>query len=43
MSLIKLEILKSEVKDELVSNILPFWMTKMVDSQNGGFYGRIDG
>ena len=43
MSLSKLEILKSEVKDELVSNILPFWMTKMVDSQNGGFYGRIDG
>jgi N-acyl-D-glucosamine 2-epimerase len=43
MSLSKLEILKSEVKDELVSNILPFWMTKMIDSQNGGFYGRIDG
>jgi len=43
MSLSKLGILKSEVKDELVSNILPFWMTKMIDSQNGGFYGRIDG
>jgi mannobiose 2-epimerase len=43
MSESKLEKLKSEVKDELVTNILPFWMTKMIDSQNGGFYGRIDG
>ena len=43
MSKKKLEILKSEVKDELVTNILPFWMTKMIDSQNGGFYGRIKG
>ena len=43
MSKNKLEILKSEVKDELVNNILPFWMTKMIDSRNGGFYGRIDG
>jgi cellobiose epimerase len=39
----KLEILKSQVQNELVSNILPFWMTKMIDSVNGGFYGRIDG
>lgn len=43
MSLNSLEILKSEVKEELANNILPFWMTKMIDSQNGGFYGRIDG
>ena len=43
MSERKLEILKAEVKEELVTNILPFWMTKMVDSNNGGFYGRIDG
>ena len=43
MSISNLEILKSEVKEELVTNILPFWMTKMIDSQNGGFYGRIDG
>lgn len=43
MSLTKLEILKSEVKEELETNILPFWMTKMIDSVNGGFYGRIDG
>jgi mannobiose 2-epimerase len=43
MSRNKLEILKAEVKEELVSNILPFWMTKMIDSKNGGFLGRIDG
>ena len=43
MSVSKLETLKVEVKDELESNILPFWMTKMIDSKNGGFYGRIDG
>jgi cellobiose epimerase len=43
MLLSKLEILKSEVKDELVNNILPFWMEKMIDSTYGGFYGRIDG
>ena len=43
MSKSNLVTLKSEVKEELVTNILPFWMTKMIDSQNGGFYGRIDG
>jgi len=43
MSKSKLEILKSEVKKELITNILPFWMGKMIDSGNGGFYGRIDG
>ena len=43
MSQSKLELLKSEVKEELVTNILPFWMTTMTDPVNGGFYGRIDG
>jgi mannobiose 2-epimerase len=43
MLLNKLELLKTEVKEELVSNILPFWMTKMIDSKDGGFLGRIDG
>jgi len=43
MSESRLETLKVEVKDELVKNILPFWMTKMIDSADGGFYGRIDG
>ena len=35
--------LKQEVQEELVSNILPYWMTKMTDEVNGGFYGRITG
>jgi mannobiose 2-epimerase len=43
MSNKNLTVLKAEVKDELVTNILPFWMTKMIDSEHGGFYGRIDG
>jgi mannobiose 2-epimerase len=28
---------------ELTENILPFWMTRMTDEKNGGFYGRING
>lgn len=28
---------------ELEVNILPFWLDKMPDYENGGFYGRIDG
>ncbi len=32
----------SELQDELDA-ILQWWMTRMVDDQNGGFYGRIDG
>jgi mannobiose 2-epimerase len=39
----KLEIIKSEVESELVKNILPFWSEKMIDVENGGFYGRIEG
>ncbi|NDV68139.1 AGE family epimerase/isomerase [Dysgonomonas sp. 25] len=30
-------------KKELTQNILPFWMDKMQDVENGGFYGCIDG
>jgi mannobiose 2-epimerase len=33
----------NEFKEHLTTNILPFWRTKMVDQENGGFYGRIDG
>lgn len=36
-------IMRTEMQDELVHNILPFWMNKMVDRENGGFYGRITG
>lgn len=31
------------IKEELLNNILPYWMSKMPDQENGGFYGRIDG
>ena len=31
------------MQDVLENNILHFWQTKMVDHENGGFYGRIDG
>ena len=30
-------------RDELENNILPFWIDRMQDNVNGGFYGRIDG
>jgi cellobiose epimerase len=35
--------LKSQLRENLVDNILPFWSQKMTDYRNGGFYGRIDG
>ena len=39
----KLVTFKKEMQDVLTGNILPFWIEKMVDRENGGFYGRIDG
>lgn len=35
--------LKQEVEETLLTNILPYWMNKMTDNQQGGFYGRITG
>lgn len=35
--------LKKEVEETLTTNILPYWMEKMTDTQHGGFYGRING
>ena len=35
--------LKNELHKELINNILPYWIQKMPDNENGGFYGRIDG
>jgi len=35
--------LKQELKEELTHNILPFWMDKMTDDKNGGFYGQMTG
>jgi mannobiose 2-epimerase len=43
MSDTKLQKLKTEVEAELVGNILPFWSTRMIDTANGGFLGRIEG
>jgi mannobiose 2-epimerase len=31
-----------QFRDELVGDILPFWMRHAVDRQNGGFFGMID-
>lgn len=33
----------NEFKCELTQHILPFWIKRMVDEQNDGFFGRIDG
>lgn len=35
--------MRQEMEEELTANILPFWMNKMTDEVNGGFYGRITG
>lgn len=35
--------LVAEAQEVLTTNILPFWMNKMVDEAHGGFYGQITG
>jgi mannobiose 2-epimerase len=35
--------LSESARAELTGNILPFWMKRMTDEKNGGFYGRING
>ncbi len=35
--------MRKEMEEELVADILPFWINKMTDTVNGGFYGRITG
>lgn len=37
-----LSILKAETLQELTRGILPYWISRMIDTR-GGFYGRIDG
>jgi mannobiose 2-epimerase len=32
---------RQQLEDELTGNILPFWMTHVVDEANGGFYGAV--
>jgi mannobiose 2-epimerase len=39
----RIALLKEEARRVLVTNILPYWMNRMVDHENGGFYGRIAG
>lgn len=36
-----LALFKIEVEKELVEGILPYWINKTVDKENGGFYGYI--
>ena len=38
-----LKELKQEMHSHLTNNILRFWLDRMIDNDNGGFYGRIDG
>ncbi len=38
----KIELLKNELAEELTGNILPFWIHKMTDHENGGFLGQLD-
>ncbi len=38
----QIETLKQEVREVLENNILRFWIDRMQDNENGGFYGRID-
>jgi len=35
--------MKELMKEILHDNILSFWLNKMIDRENGGYYGRIDG
>ena len=39
----EIEQLRHEVRQVLEDNILSFWLNNMIDRENGGFYGRIDG
>lgn len=39
----KIQTLKQEMENELNGNILHFWLARMIDRENGGFHGRIDG
>ena len=39
----RMEVLANALRENITENILPFWTSKMIDTINGGFYGRIDG
>lgn len=38
-----IKLFRTEIQQELENNILPFWMSHMVDGKRGGFFGRIAG
>ena len=38
-----IEKMRAEMLDVLENNILRFWLDQMQDTENGGFYGRMDG
>jgi cellobiose epimerase len=38
----RMEQLRKEISDNLTGNLLPYWSSKLVDTLNGGFYGRVD-
>jgi mannobiose 2-epimerase len=35
--------MREKLLELLLTNIIPYWSEKMVDQQNGGFYGRVSG
>lgn len=39
---VRLDQLKTEVTENLTRNLLPYWSKKVLDTINGGFYGRVD-
>ncbi len=39
----KINSLKSEAEEILTTNILPYWINKLIDTENGGFLGSISG
>ena len=41
--MIDVDQMTKEMQDVLSENILHFWISRMADEENGGFYGRIDG
>jgi len=38
-----MEEIKRQMREVLENNILKFWMERMTDNENGGYYGRMDG
>lgn len=43
MNEIDIQAFREDILANKTDNILPYWMHKMVDEKQGGFYGRRDG